>query len=222
MKTCEGGTASEARNAAIALATGEWIFSLDADDTVDPTFLRKAAGYAWQYERPIISCDSVFFGQSHLTSLERAAKARSSSGIYRYPPREAILNMNPICSCALFARKLWEEAGGFNVAMLHFEDWELWIRCIKKHGGQVTQIHENLHRYRIHEDSVMEKVAFDPGIEDVFIGMMHILNSDLYPGTQKQDRETVDQMPVALVERLCAMGEKYPENSSIRELLRQT
>lgn len=180
---CPGGTAAQARNKAIASAAGEWIWNLDADDTCDPTFLKKAANFAWQYERPIITTDTEFFGAPELATLERAAIGRSSSGTHRYPPPSTVLTTCPIGSCCLFAKSLWETAGGFNETLTCGEDWEFWIRCIKKHDAQVTQIHENLHRYRMHRDSVMEKVMVEgaaKGREAAMMAEIRALHLDLY------------------------------------------
>jgi glycosyltransferase involved in cell wall biosynthesis len=181
---CPGGTAAQARNKAITAATGEWIWNLDADDTCDPTFLKKAANFAWQYERPIITTDTQFFGAPELATLDRAAIGRSSSGTHRYPPPSTVLTTCPIGSCALFAKSLWETAGGFNETLTCGEDWEFWLRCIKKYDAQVTQLHECLHRYRMHADSVMERVMVDgvaEGREQKMVAEIRALHPDLYP-----------------------------------------
>jgi hypothetical protein len=209
--------AAVARNTLIAKAQGEWIWNLDADDKVNPTFLKKAANFAWQYEKPIITTDSEFFGQPHLATLERSAVARSSKGQYRHPPVNAILTHCPIGSCSLFSKALWEEAGGFPLLTM-YEDWAFWIACIKKCGAMVTQMHEHLHYYRIHENSVSEGVMKNK-LEPLGMAMIHLMYPDLYPMSVDAilaDKMRVACMPDGIREKLEKLFADFPEDENLR------
>lgn len=131
-----------ARNFGIQLCTGYYILPLDADDVIDSSYVQKAVKvYEEMQKYGFIYCKADFIG------LEK--------GIWDLPKfdKEKIKYTNTIFSTALFAKKHFEEVGGYKENMkLGYEDWDLWLSFIEK-GLTPYQIPEVLFHYRKHEIS---------------------------------------------------------------------
>ena len=129
-----------ARNLGIKLAKGEWILPLDADDTLEPTFIERCL----KEKTDIISCSMHMFG-------EKIADCR----LNMLHPRYADFLKSNHCLCvALYKKKMWEHIGGYDEKMvLGYEDWELWIRATKA-GYTMTVLDDLLFNYRKHGESM--------------------------------------------------------------------
>jgi len=132
---------SVARNKGIALAGGKFICCLDADDTLEPTYLEKcvtlleanpglAFAYPWVQE----------FGRSH--------------NLWRTEPFDLfkMLKYDHVSTCAVFLRSAWAAVGGYATDMSSCEDWEFWLR-LGAAGYRGACIPEPLHNYRQHGSS---------------------------------------------------------------------
>jgi hypothetical protein len=130
------------RNRAIAAARGRYVVSLDADDTLAPDVLEICAatleadariGFAYPQQQDFGISDQL---HQHLDySLDRLKR-------FNYLP-----------SATMFRRAAWEAAGGYNLNVRGYEDWDLWLGiaeagftgrpahgalwCYRKHGGGV-------------------------------------------------------------------------------------
>lgn len=132
------------RNYGISIAKGRYICCLDADDTVDPTYLEKAVFYLETYGYDMVSTGINFVG--------------TKSGcvdVMEYPNLRNMVDANHVTTCAVFRRNLWELVGGyvdFGLGKYHVaEDWDFWVK-ISAHGARIRNIHkEHLFNYRIHE-----------------------------------------------------------------------
>jgi glycosyltransferase involved in cell wall biosynthesis len=107
-----------ARNKGISQARGEFITCLDADDTLDPTYVEStiavllvdlSVGFAYSYVRCFGDVDEIWL-------------------THDFDPEEA-LYANFTSVSATFRRADWEAIGGYASIMRGgFEDWEFWIR----------------------------------------------------------------------------------------------
>lgn len=107
-----------ARNAGILLARGEYICCLDADDTLEPTYLELAIA--------VLEADhSVGFAYSWVRLFG------DEVGVWKtrdFDIDEALLDNHTAVS-AVFRRDDWLTAGGYRAGMRHgYEDWEFWLR----------------------------------------------------------------------------------------------
>ncbi|MDE2100015.1 MAG: glycosyltransferase [Patescibacteria group bacterium] len=132
---------SSCRNEALKCASGRFITMVDADDTVEPTYLEKMVAVAGP---KTLVCPGL-----------REFELGSNAG---WPTWGFTLNdflaANRIFACSMYPRELVDEIGGYDEALnfLGIEDYEFWIRAIKA-GYTVKVVQELLFNYRVHRGS---------------------------------------------------------------------
>lgn len=138
----ENGGPAAARNAAIEVSSGEFILPLDADDTIEPSYVEKAV--AAMLANPnvgIVYCKARKFG--------------AQTGPWHLPPytlRELVID-NVIFVTSLFRRSDWQRVGGFNQSLRSgVEDYEFWVKIVGS-GRDVVQLDDYLFNYRIQHSS---------------------------------------------------------------------
>jgi glycosyltransferase involved in cell wall biosynthesis len=128
----------DALNQAVSAACGRYIARLDADDRFVPEAIERMVGATDPAnELAIAACNLEYFGDK-VGGLDLGG----------YSP-QAILEANYIPTCSLFSKVLWERAGGFDPALIDYEDWAFWVAC-SRCEPVVTKVHERLLRYRVH------------------------------------------------------------------------
>lgn len=138
------GVAS-ARNSGVAMAQGEWILPLDADDVLHPNMLEKMCAV----EDDIIGVGQQQFGESNQVFASQSI----------HPNLDEIKAINSLNYCSLYRRSMWEVLGGYDNEVNGCEDWDFWIRAIKK-GYTATVIPDLLFFYRIHKNSLSKGSKF--------------------------------------------------------------
>jgi glycosyltransferase involved in cell wall biosynthesis len=144
-----GGLAS-ARNAGVAAAKGELILLLDADDQVEPEFVRRAIGSLRRYDNVhVVYSWERYFDASH--------------DIYpcwnfEFP---YLLGHNMTCPISVLYRQTYLDVGGSKEKMAYnFEDFELWINMAEQGYGGIS-IAEPLSLYRIRMDGMWQGSSRD-------------------------------------------------------------
>ena len=142
------------RNFGIAEARGRYICCLDADDTLEPTYLEKAVFLLEMYGYDVVSTAIRFVG------------ARSGTvGVVPAPDLRSMVHGNHAHTCAVFRRLLWTRSGGFfdvGVGQEHVaEDWDFWVRLAAL-GARIRNIaDEPLFNYRAHEGGSLSSSQAD-------------------------------------------------------------
>jgi len=149
----ENSGPASARNVAISNCSGEYILPLDADDTIEPTYVEKAL--AVMESNPnvgIVYCKAMRFGAE-----------QGPWGLPPYNLRELVID-NVIFVTSMFRRADWLEVGGFNESLLMgVEDYEFWVKIVGK-GRDVIQIDEYLFNYRIQQSSRTTSFSADRSV----------------------------------------------------------
>ncbi len=168
VQQANGGPAA-ARNRAIREATGKYILPLDADDTIEPSYVAKAV--AVLEAQPQVGC--VYC---------KARKFGDESGPWDLPPyslyQEAIDNV--IFVTALFRKADWEAVGGFDEKLRHgVEDYDFWLKLIAS-GKDVVQLGEYLFNYRVHGPSRTSGLTSDLATKIAAYAAVFRNNKDFY------------------------------------------
>ena len=143
-----------ARNAGIRAARGTYILPLDADDTIEPTYMEKAVRIL--NENPsvgVVYCRADLFGEQ--------------SGPWYLPDYSlrAMLQDNIVFVTSMFRREDWERVGGFNTNMhAGREDYDFWLSILEL-DREVVQIPEVLFHYRIKPKS--RTTGFQDSVEQI-------------------------------------------------------
>jgi glycosyltransferase involved in cell wall biosynthesis len=140
---------STARNTAIREATGDWIAFLDSDDLFVSEKLKRMV--------------SVIEANPELMVVYSAFEYLYPDGTKQlipvFPAREiwpGLRYRTPILpSAAMVRRSAFNEVGGFDKQYHYGEDWELWLRLVRRYGAKAFQdIPESLTLYRYWENNV--------------------------------------------------------------------
>jgi glycosyltransferase involved in cell wall biosynthesis len=146
----ENGGEASAKNAAAAVANGEFVAILDADDVYLPGRL-EALGELAQL-RPdleILTTDGLLVanGKPVRRNYDRTWSFEADD------QRRAILQRNFIFGLAAVRRSTFVDAGGFDESIRWTTDWDLWLRLILA-GASAGCVDEPLAQYRLRETSL--------------------------------------------------------------------
>lgn len=131
---------AKARNAGVAVAEGTYIVPLDADDTIEPTFLARTLAAT----RVGLFSPDVF----GVVTVNGAAKLGP-----------AILEGNYLPYCALYPRHVLDVLHGWqqpHPTIQGMEDWDLWIRMYRA-GYTTIPVNETLFNWNRHPGSMSAK-----------------------------------------------------------------
>jgi hypothetical protein len=131
------GELAEALNSAVEQADAEYVFRLDADDTLRPGCIEFLRAMVWDVD---VTYPSLLITDQFGKVMERRKAAA-------YDSNRLFVN-NYIPGCALMRRKVFLEVGGYR-DMPFLEDWDLWVRMAKE-GKSFKGVKEALYVYRQH------------------------------------------------------------------------
>jgi glycosyltransferase involved in cell wall biosynthesis len=153
---------AEALNTGIALAKGEYVALLAADDTLCPESL---AVRVWLLDRNpnvgmVSGCALMVDAAGepqwpHRPIRREGATHQSSEAALRY-----LLSGNAVvCSTVMMRRAVLQRVGGFRQESMPGEDWEMWLRIAGI--SDVMYLSASLARVRMHEESLTAKFTVE-------------------------------------------------------------
>jgi glycosyltransferase involved in cell wall biosynthesis len=165
-----------ARNTGIALAHGEYICCLDADDTLEPSYIElciavleldRSAGFAYSWVQ--------LFGDE--TGVWRTREFDISEALYD--------NHTP--ASAVFRRDDWLAVGGYRPDMRSgYEDWEFWLR-VAALGRRGRVIRSPLINHRRHGRTMTHDAH---GMRHALIETIRSLNPQIFSNPRLRRRIT--------------------------------
>ena len=149
-----GGVAS-ARNAGLAIATGQYVALLDQDDAWYPDKLaRQVAVLNARPDVALVHGDVTYIGADnevlpHDPHFPAKVEGRCFNQLFM---------ANPVMACtAIFRRCVVDEVGRFDDGIAFSDDYDLWLRIARHHA--IAYIDEPLALYRIHGSNESRKIA---------------------------------------------------------------
>lgn len=124
------------RNYGFQCAKGKYLLFLDADDLIDPCFVKR--------------CMEIFNAQPDVDIVTTQIRHfERVNNVYAHAPfsLENILKGNCFVITSLIKSEAFKDIGMFDVNMKFHEDWEMWIRMTAKYNN-VVRIDEPLFWYR--------------------------------------------------------------------------
>jgi glycosyltransferase involved in cell wall biosynthesis len=155
-----------ARNAGAAEARSEFLVFLDADDWLEPNFVKTLAAAIRadehrEEEQRSRGAEEIGPSVSPLPSISHAycqeRLVEKGTGVWRVPDWDPILmmltNLHPVTT--LVRRSHFEAVGGFTESMVSgYEDWDLWLKFVER-GWRGVRVREPLFIWRRHSHSTM-------------------------------------------------------------------
>jgi glycosyltransferase involved in cell wall biosynthesis len=168
-----GEGVSAARNTGAALATGDWLLFLDADDRLRPGAVKHLLAKIEPAARSVV----VYGDFDRINSRGRSIgirrffrnRSKPSGWVLRSIIRSFFLGNG---GTSIVRAEAFSQAGGFDTRLRYCEDWHLWCRLATL--GQFTYVPGAcVLDYRLHEANTMQGSArtyrdYVPAIDSVF------------------------------------------------------
>lgn len=135
-------------NKALALAQGEYIARMDADDICEPPRLEKQVSFLNSH--PEISLCGTW---AKMIDADGNYIKNYNVPIKHYDIKKRLLLHCPmIHPSVMFRRKIFEEIGGYDESFRFAQDYEYWTRILAKY--QAANLPEYLINYRVFEQNI--------------------------------------------------------------------
>lgn len=162
----KNGGACRARNIALDKAAGEYFACLDDDDEWLPEKVElQVQALEKQSDAVIAYCNAIIRYADQGKENVRFAATQNEGDIYF----EQIGNNNiGSCSFPMFRTEVLKEVGGFDVSMPALQDWELYLRILKKY--KATYVHKPVAIYYFYDG---ERISAHPENRTIAFEKIH-------------------------------------------------
>jgi glycosyltransferase involved in cell wall biosynthesis len=149
VESIPNGGVSHARNRGAALARGEWLAFLDADDLWRPDKIERQLARAGAGVGLIYSDRTNIGDRGDVPELQSRVTPMYEGDVFA----RLLLEGNFVTSSSvMMPRALFERLGGFDETLTASEDWDLWLRVAAT--SRVALVREPLVAYRFHSASL--------------------------------------------------------------------
>lgn len=128
-------------NAALELATGDYVFRLDADDYLDESALLVLASYLDAHPQ-------VGLVYSNWTWIDESGKVIGQERRKRLWEEAKVPDLPAHGACSMVRRRVLKAIGGYDADIGAQDGHELWLRTLYRHG--VASVETPLYFYRQH------------------------------------------------------------------------
>lgn len=140
----------------IQRSRGHWLHILHGDDILLPGFYAAYQNHIETHNCSMVVAQAVLIDdKGEKTGVSNPIDA--TDGLIENP-LEIIIKNNPIRTpTVVVAREAYEKVGGFNISLVHANDWEIWTRLATV--GAVGYVEKPYALYRNHEASDTSKLT---------------------------------------------------------------
>lgn len=188
-------------NAAVALATGEYICLADHDDILSPDALYQMAKAIEETGADFIYSDEALFDTDWTNPIVAHFKPDYS---YYY-----LTNCNYICHLACMKKELFEKVGGLKPDFDGAQDHDLFLKITEQPGVKIHHIPKVLYYWRVHAQSTSGGMEAKPYVTQNAInaldghlqriGVKGKAKAGSYGGTYKIDYEITGNPLVSII-----------------------
>ena len=144
----ENKSIAENSNAAMEMATGDFVGLLDHDDTLEPNALYEVAGKICEDDR----VDVVYTDEDKINSKGTKHLTPNMKPDFNL---DLLRSNNYICHLFVVRRILMEKVGGFRKEFDGAQDYDFILRCTEE-AEKIAHVHKVLYHWRTHEKSTSD------------------------------------------------------------------
>ncbi len=131
-------------NFSIKNSSSPWITKIDADDLIEPFFLKKFFNYANQNNLDYVYGNLLIKDEVKNISFTKIQEIYGIKKYFNYP----------VGSGNIFKKKIWEDVGGFNENIYYQDDYDFWLKIIKNKNFKIGYFNEAGYIYRKHKKNM--------------------------------------------------------------------
>ena len=144
----ENKSIAENSNAAMEMATGDFVGLLDHDDTLEPNALYEVAMKISEDDR----VDAVYTDEDKINSKGTKHLTPNMKPDFNL---DLLRSNNYICHLFVVRRILMEKVGGFRKEFDGAQDYDFILRCTEE-AEKIAHVHKVLYHWRTHEKSTSD------------------------------------------------------------------
>ena len=144
----ENKSIAENSNAAMEMATGDFVGLLDHDDTLEPNALYEVARKICEDDR----VDVVYTDEDKINSKGTKHLTPNMKPDFNL---DLLRSNNYICHLFVVRRILMEKGGGFRKEFDGAQDYDFILRCTEE-AEKIAHVHKVLYHWRTHEKSTSD------------------------------------------------------------------